>query len=232
MLVFDPMPIGENAYQLSEVTFNDALKVSAIGKQLNEKRISAFLGYSIGNMNQPLNMTAQERYFLMLKYAEKQTNTLISVNIDFSKCFKSCLSWKNDISEQGVTVRQLTGAETEYLEAHCVNAAEWIACLLAFQIKYENHEQLGHFPDRSTTDLLFKQQFAKRLNFLKALPQSEFNLIYLDYQKLNSQLFTHIELSVNNEGFVVRRGADDAPLRFRPSTCFIGIIKELDESFA
>ncbi|KYQ84061.1 hypothetical protein AWW72_10830 [Acinetobacter sp. NRRL B-65365] len=231
MLVFDPIPIGENAYQLSELIFNDALKVSAIDSRLNEKRISSFLGYSLGNMALPLTMTVQERYYLMLKYVQKQTNTLFSSEVNFEDCFKTETVWNEEISELGVTVRQLNGAEAEYLESKCVNAAEWIACLLAFQIKYENHEHLGLYPDRSLPMNEYIAQFSKRLNYLKSLPQSDFNLIYQDYITLNSKLFTHVELNVNNDGFVVQRGADDAPLRFRPSTCFIGIIKELDKSF-
>lgn len=231
MLNFDPMPIGEQTYQLNEITFNDALKVAAIDPKLNEKRITLFLSHALQNQQLPLMMTAQERYFLMIKYVQNQTNTLFSSDIDLSNCFKENSPWIDEVSEVGVTVRQLDGSEAEYLEAHCMNAAEWIACLLAFQIKYENHEHLGQFPDRNAIDQVYKQQFTQRLGYLKTLPQSEFNLIYLDYLKLNSQLFTHLELSVNNEGFVVQRGADDAPIRFRASTCFIGIIKELDKSF-
>lgn len=231
MLNFDPIPIGGKTYQLNEISFNEALKVAAIDPKLNEKRITAFLSQALQNQQLPLMMTAQERYFLMIKYVQNQTNTLFSTNTDFSNCFKEHSDWISEVSEVGVTVRQVSGSEAEYLEAHCMNAAEWIACLLAFQIKYENHEHLGQFPDRNAIDQIYKQQFSQRLGYLKTLPQSEFNLIYLDYLKLNSQLFTHLELSVNNEGFVVQRGADDAPIRFRASTCFIGIIKELDKSF-
>lgn len=231
MLNFDPIPIGGKTYQLNEISFNEALKVAAIDPKLNEKRITSFLSQALQNPQLPLMMTAQERYFLMIKYVQNQTNTLFSTNTDFSNCFKEHSDWIDEVSEVGVTVRQVSGSEAEYLEAHCMNAAEWIACLLAFQIKYENHEHLGQFPDRNAIDQVYKQQFSQRLGYLKMLPQSEFNLIYLDYLKLNSQLFTHLELSVNNDGFVVQRGADDAPIRFRASTCFIGIIKELDKSF-
>ena len=35
MLNFDPISIGENSYQLNEVTFNEALKVSAVDAKLN-----------------------------------------------------------------------------------------------------------------------------------------------------------------------------------------------------
>jgi len=231
MLNFDPIPIGGKTYQLNEISFNEALKVAAIDPKLNEKRITSFLSQALQNPQLPLMMTAQERYFLMIKYVQNQTNTLFSSNMDLSNCFKEQMSWASEVSEVGITVRQINGNEAEYLESNCKNAAEWIACLLAFQIKYENHEYLGELPDRSAIDQIYKQQFIQRLDYIKALPQTEFNLIYLDYLKLNSELFTHIELSVNNEGFVVQRGADDAPVRFRASTCFIGIIKELDKSF-
>ncbi|MDA0697650.1 MAG: hypothetical protein O2793_14730 [Proteobacteria bacterium] len=230
-LIFDPIPIAENNYQLNEIAFNDALKVAAIDPKLNEKRITAFLSFALNNSQLPLSMTVQERYFLMLKYVQKQTNTLFSTATDLSNCFKDQTEFLNEITEVGITVRQLNGTEAEYLEAKCVNAAEWIACLLAFQIKYDGHEHLGTLPDRNANNQVFSQQFTQRLNYLKALPQSEFNLIYLDFQKLSSQLYTYVELGINNEGFVVERGADDAPLRFRASTCFIGIIKELDKSF-
>lgn len=231
MLDFDAITIGDNTYQLNELIFNDALKVSAIDYRLNEKRISSFLGHSLGNMVSPMSMTVQERYYLMLKYVQKQTNTLFSSEVNFEDCFRTESIWNDEISEQGVTVRQLNGYEAEYLESKCVNAAEWIACLLAFQIKYESNEHLGVFPDRSLSPKENIEHFSKRLNYLKSLPQSDFNLIYQDYITLNNRLFTHIELNVNNDGFVVKRGADDAPLRFRPSTCFLGIIKELDKSF-
>jgi len=36
----------------------------------------------------------------------------------------------------------LTGREAEYLEEHCTNAVEWIACMLALQISYDGHEKM------------------------------------------------------------------------------------------
>ena len=124
MLSFDPVPIGNNMYQLQEIVFNDALKVAAINQRLNEKRISAFLSHALCNKEQPLNMTVQERYCLMLKYVEKQSGTLFSTDADFSKCYlHSEENWQPEISQNGITVRQLVGREAEYLEEHCANAA-------------------------------------------------------------------------------------------------------------
>ncbi|UUM26364.1 hypothetical protein NQU59_11705 [Acinetobacter colistiniresistens] len=130
MLVFDPIPIGENAYQLTELTFNDALKVSAIDYKLNEKRISAFLGHALGNQTLPLSLTAQERYFLMLKYVQTQTNTLFSSEVNFENCFRSEQNWLSQVSENGVTVRQLIGAEAKTKKCQFVRIGIFYTILL------------------------------------------------------------------------------------------------------
>lgn len=233
MLTFDPVPVGNNTYQMQEIIFNDSLKVAAIDKSRNEKRISAFLSHVLANAELPLKMTVQERYFLMLKYVEKQSNTLFSSDTDFSACFLNADSpWLPERTINGITVRQLTGREAEYLEEHCTNAAEWIACMLAFQISYDGHEKLSELPDRSANDSEFIKQFSERLEFLKKQAQSDFDLIYQDFITLNNQLFTMLHLNVSNQGLVISRGADDAPLRFCTTTAFFGIVKELDQSFA
>lgn len=231
MLTFDPVSIGNTTYQMQEIDFNNALKVATIDQRLNEKRISEFLKHILNN-DQLLMMTVQERYYLMLRYMEKQSITLFSTDTDFSKCYlTSDKPWQNEITHNGVTVRQLNGKEAEYLEEHCTNAAEWIACMLAFQISYNGHEALSELPNRNLSDTEFLNQFSERLAFLKRRAQSEFNLIYQDFNTLNNQLFSEIQLNVSNQGLVISRGADDAPLRFCPSAAFLGIIKELDQSF-
>lgn len=57
MLTFDPVPVGNNTYQMQEIIFNDSLKVAAIDKSRNEKRISAFLSHVLANAELPLKMT-------------------------------------------------------------------------------------------------------------------------------------------------------------------------------
>lgn len=50
-------------------------KMERIDHKLNEKRITSFLAHALGNSQLPLFMTVQERYFLMIKYVQNQTNT-------------------------------------------------------------------------------------------------------------------------------------------------------------
>ncbi|WP_336964217.1 hypothetical protein [Acinetobacter pittii] len=232
MITFDPVSVGENTYQMQELSFEQCLKISIIAPNLNEKRLTAFLKSALENMVDPLLLTIQERYLLLLKYLEKQSNTMLEVNTDWSKVFlQSESNWKTEATQNGITVRQLIGNEAEFLEANCKNVAEWIACMMAFQLSYFNHEHLSILPDRSNPQL-FEQQFKQRLDFIKKMPASDFDLCYQDFNNLNNELFTHLRLSVDNHGILVERGADDAPARFRTTTIFTGIIKELDRSFA
>lgn len=229
MIQFDPVLIGDYTYQMTEITFNASLKVTVIDKSLNEKRMTAFLS-SILNVD-PLAITVQERYFLMLKYMQKQGQTLFSNDLDFSKYMVGDCAFAKEIHENGITVRQLTGRDAELLETNCKSAAEWIACMMAMQLSYEGHSLLEHLPDQSADQQVYSQQFMSRLDHIKNLSASDFEQCYDDFSRLNQQLFTHICVMVSNEGLVLR-GADDAPLRFRPSACFIGIIKQLDQSYS
>ncbi|EPK2751931.1 hypothetical protein JID35_002436 [Acinetobacter baumannii] len=231
MITFDPVPIGDSTFQMQELSFEQCLKISIIAPNLNEKRLTAFLKSALDNVD-PLLLSVQERYLLLLKYLEKQSNTMLEVNTDWSKVFlQSENNWKTETTQNGITVRQLIGMEVEFLEANCKNVAEWIACMMAFQLSYSNHEHLALLPDR-TNPQLFEEQFKQRLDFIKKMPASDFDLCYKDFNNLNNELFTHLRLSVDNHGILVERGADDAPARFRTASIFTGIIKELDRSFA
>lgn len=69
---------------------------------------------------------------------------MLDVNTDLSKVFlQSENNWKTEATQNGITVRQLVGMEAEFLEANCKNVAEWIACMMAFQLSYSNHEHLS-----------------------------------------------------------------------------------------
>ena len=232
MILFDSLTVGESTYTPKELTFNQALKVAMVDAKLNEKRLSVFLQGILSDEKLPLKMTAQERYYLLLHYLDKQNNTLFSVNINVSDfMLKADTEWRTQLTQNGITVRQLTGFDAEYLETKCVNAAEWIACMMAMQLACESHEDLGQLPDRMASEPIFEAQFKQRLEVFKNLPQSDFDKYYQSFIDLNNQLYQLVRLSVGRSGLLVLRGADDAPIRFCPAAAFIGLIKELDRSF-
>ncbi|MGM7311151.1 hypothetical protein ACOI3P_15720, partial [Acinetobacter baumannii] len=106
MITFDPVPIGDSTFQMHELSFEQCLKISIIAPNLNEKRLSAFVKSVLDNVD-PLLLTIQERYLLLLKYLEKQSNTMLEVNTDWSKVFlQSENNWKTETTQNGITVRQ------------------------------------------------------------------------------------------------------------------------------
>ncbi|WP_026470387.1 hypothetical protein [Alkanindiges illinoisensis] len=232
MLTFDAIPIGPTTYTPQELTINDCLKVAVVSQQLNEKRVTVFLKGMLQDDKLPLSITCQERYYLLMKYVEKQGNSLLAIDMDLSACYlPPGMEWKTQITQNGVTVQQLNGRGAEFLESKCKNAIEWLACMMALQLAHEKHPELAVLPDLTVDDAAFEQQFMQRLDYIKKLSQSEFELCYEDFAPLNQQLFSLISLTANNSGLVIERGADDAPVRFRPSAAFIRLIKELDQSF-
>ncbi|MFX4817113.1 hypothetical protein ABTB66_18045, partial [Acinetobacter baumannii] len=91
-----------------ELSFEQCLKISIIAPNLNEKRLTAFLKSALDSVFDPLVLTIQERYLLLLNYLEKQSNTMLEVNTDWSKVFlQSENNWKTETTQNGITVRQL-----------------------------------------------------------------------------------------------------------------------------
>ncbi|RTB78096.1 hypothetical protein EJ504_17295, partial [Acinetobacter baumannii] len=108
MITFDPVYVGDNTFQMQELSFEQCLKISIIAPNLNEKRLTAFLKSALDSVFDPLVLTIQERYLLLLKYLEKQSNTMLEVNTDWSKVFlQSENNWKTETTQNGITVRQL-----------------------------------------------------------------------------------------------------------------------------
>lgn len=226
MMHFDSIQIGSTCYQLKELTFHNSLKVAAIPKQLNEKRLSELLRHILVDGLDPLKMTVQERYALLITYLEKQTKTLLEIDMNMHPYLPQYQEqWFTSIRLENLTVRQLTGLEAEYLESKCKSVAEWISCAMALQMRYDQHDVLAEAIDLDN----FEPQFLLRLEHFKQLGQIEFNQHYELYSECNNQLQSILRIAVNDHGFVVRGGTDDAPMRFCPSAIFIGLIKDVDE---
>lgn len=226
MISFDLIHLNEQVYQLQEITFNGAIKVSMVDVALNEKRITVFLNEVLNGIYDTLKMTVQERYLLLIRYLEGQGQTLIATDsaIDYSGYYSIAeLSRTSETSY--CAVYQLTGYDAEFLEKRCTSIAEWIACMMAIQMEYVD----GRLPERPTIDEpeSYEERFIARLELIKAMPLTEFNEVYEDYIALSHGLQNVVYTMVSDNGIVLR-GTDDAPCRFRPSTALSGIFKDLE----
>lgn len=229
MLIIDDLKIANKTFKFHELTFNELLPISIIHPDLNEKRLTAFVNLATGSQFDAAMLTVQERYAVLVQYLMHQSENLLSVSMDFSD-YKPCLGqeWKERITDNGVTVRQLYGFEAERLEADCKSVAEWLCCSVAMQLSFDSHEHLQGVLDINAAD--YEMQFLKRLDFIKNLPGSKWESYFNCYSELNPQLFSVLTIGVTKEGFAVR-GADDAHIRFRVSTIFTNTFTELDKLY-
>lgn len=219
---FSVVMLDGTPYQLKEMTYNDGLVISAIDKSYNERRISEFLRRVCDC--DALQLSVQQRYFLLLKYLEQSTG-LFAVELDFTPYYRTD-EYRNKVGDDTMTVRVLTGFEAEFLESKCKSIGEWIACAMALQIVKQDTKELSMPIVADAPN--FESEFMARLDYIKSLTLSGFDQLYSQYIALNEQFNALVELSFSDDGFVVMGGTDDAPMRFCPSAAFSGLIKELD----
>lgn len=232
MINLAPFSMNGQVLQFKELIFTSALKVAAIDPKFNEKRLTVFLREVLGDQINALEATVQERYFLLLKYLDLHngSTTLLDIGLDIN-LYKVINpgQWKVQVDSGNFSVRQLTGREAEFLEQNCNSIQEWCGCMIALQIADSTIPELSRLPTNDLDDPLNMDLFHSRLNYLKNGGLSEFDPLFAILDKINNELFTLVRLSISKEGFVVIRGTDDAPVRFRPSSAFTKLFRYLDQ---
>lgn len=224
-----PIQIGDTKYQLNELTFHDAIKISRIPEQHNEQRITAFLCAVLRNDTLPLQMTVQERYYLLMHYLDTQTDTVISNKRPYKNyMLASQQPFKTQAEFGNATCRQLTGRDAETLESLCTEIGDWFVGAMALQFHSSDVPSLPPLPAADCTDDVLTDSLKARAAVLKVLPQSKFDLFYGLYAHLQDEMSTLCRLSFDDSGFTVLGGTDDAPARFRPSAALTGLARQLD----
>lgn len=110
MLHFHPITIAGKNLTMRELSFDETIKVARISEKLNEMRITAFLGYALGDPHLAQKMTIQERYYLLMQYLSTQQDELTGQKSDYQHYLKPVTeSWQTSIKVDSlITVRQLT----------------------------------------------------------------------------------------------------------------------------
>ena len=230
MLHFERISIGQRHYMMRELTFNHAIKIARIPEAKNEQRLTVFLQDVLQDELLPLQMTVQERYYLLLKYLDAQQNSLLAIKLDIADFLILPVGrWNTQYEQDDIIVKQLTGYDVELLENHCGNLADWIAASLALQLhdsKSDMPPMLYHALDEQEK----MQRFVERLKYVRDMPLSQFNAYHAILNLANSEMQSLVRLGFDGQGITIR-GTDDAPHRFCPSSTFYGIVARLDGYF-
>jgi hypothetical protein len=237
MLPLPTVQISGKSVQLHELTFNAGIKVSRIPFSQNEHRITVFLQHVLNDQDLPLQITAQERYFLLLNYLDNQQGTLTQTPIDckpYMQHIQPTSLLSDDASQpafattaeyEQTKIRLMTGRDAELLEKSCVDLADWLIGSMALELDHPDMPAI-HAPD-CDSDVL-RDSLINRAGYLKNLPQAQFDAFYAAHNHLHNQTAILCRLSLDDDGIILLGGTDDAPMRFRPSTSFIGVVAELD----
>lgn len=219
MLTFNPVAINGETYQARELTFGDGLKISIIDASQNERRLSEFLRCAYGV--DPLLMTLEVRYYLLLDYLRQQTAGLYAIELDVQPYMRATGKPAGDHQ-----LYPLTGSHLEYLERNCKNIAEWVACAMAIQL-----DAAGHDPLMQARSGEFEDWFIPRIEYVRSLPVSDFDALYDLYCERADVAIWGVDYTFGDNGVLLRGGTDDAPMRFCSTAALGRFIERLDSYY-
>lgn len=216
MITFRPVQIGSMEYNLKELIFENGIRISAIDKKLDERRLTEFLKHALVENVDPLAMSIQHRYFLLLKYLEQQKqDSLLSINNIVFPDFYLNHDYIDDLHDDGKYIRQLTGRDLEFIEINCISKKEKIACAIAIQLGYDDKNILPPIPDKNLKQADYEKAVTERIAIIRKKTLSDFDSIYDDFINLSSNLMNLVSYAFTDDGITLR-GTDDALYRFCP----------------
>ncbi len=224
--------IAGHTYEPHNILMSDVMEVAKIEKNHFEKQLTQVLTTIAGKQSK-INMqalTCEERYALFLHYLDvtRDHNDLSdSINPGEYLAENLDLFSTERLHGQGISIRHLTGLEAEALEVGCQYTEDWILGAMAITIEYGDALPAMDIP---TSIDFTARMIHNRINILLNMEQPEFNDLmdkYLDLQLAQD----HLVNIAFEDGIVLEkfglRGADDAPVRFRPSIAVTSYSKEL-----
>lgn len=236
MIQFPRIELGDTVVQMKELTIGQALEVSKIPERMQEARITRFLGFAIGSESSARALTIQERYYLLMQYLSIQDETPLSSDINFSAYTipsDRAGRWAADCSGLICRWRQLTGYDVEAMELMCEDASDWVMASIGLQAERPDWPSMygvGEVKPSDQADVI-----SQRFRLVQELPGSEFEALAREWRAACLSMMRFVMTGYDNKGITVlpvSGGADDAPMRFRPSSAFGDVCRELAGCFA
>ncbi len=231
MIAFPRIDLGASTVQMRELTVGESLALAKVPERLQEARITKFLGTAIGDEETARKLTVQERYYLLVQYLAVQEDNPLAMNVNYGLyLLPRVTEWRESVAGIAAPVwRQLRGHHVELLELLCENVADWVTCAMAVQCDLAGWAAL---PGDDATQTELSEAVRARFTALQDLPGSEFEALAAEWSAACMAMSRFMRTGYDNKGITilpVNGGADDAPARFRPSTAFGRVIRELVE---
>jgi hypothetical protein len=234
MLTFPRIELANNIIFMRELRLGEAIQIARM-PNLIEVRLTAFLGFVLNDKHLPLALSVQERYYLLMMYQTCQKNTDLALSGNYAPYFlipSQREAWQTQITDHEFVVTHLTGHQVEVLEELCEDMADWMLCSIAMQSQaipsISDWPTLPDSPTKSDLSTILRQRIAK----LEALPDSTFDELYGHFLYLTDRLARYVKFSFDDIGVVILGGTDDAPVRFRATTCLGRFSKLMEQHLA
>lgn len=226
--MYPSISIANHDYDFQNLIVEDILTTAKIKKDHFEQQLTAVLrSITAGKVN-VIHLTCQERYAMFLTYLGLTTDhNGLNNDVDVNEYLSDDLDGftRDRISDEyGVSVRHLMGVEAHALEIGCDKTEDWILGVMAITIGCEELPPI----DQATSLDFAGKMINSRMELLRKLDVLEFNRLVASYLTLQSKQHQLVSMAFD-QGIVLEkialRGADDAPVRFQPSTAFKGYAK-------
>jgi hypothetical protein len=123
MITFQPFRTNRIKSEMRELPIIDAIRISGISAQENERGITELLKACLTNGEDSLNWTVQERYYALLHYLLHTTDGLLDSGVSFAEYLQLDKLHKEpdgkiigEVSGDSWRIRHLTGLMAESIE--------------------------------------------------------------------------------------------------------------------
>lgn len=233
MITIPKIELGDKVVQMRELTIGQALEVSGIPERMQEARLSKFLALALNDELLAESLTVQERYYLLMQYLSMQDGTPLAADVNFpAYLLPRNRPWKATVKGMICDWRQMTGHDAMLLELTCEGAADWVLASIAMQSVRSDWPVMPG-PDAMPSER--NEAMQARYRLVRDLPASEFEAMATEWRAACHGMARFIMTGFDNQGITVlpsSGGADDAPMRFRPSAAFGEVCRELERCLA
>lgn len=239
MIIFPHLRTKRIAVQLREITLGEARAICRMPADRYEATTTELLRFiardasapSPGYVTNPRLWTVEERARLLCHYLSQVSESGADFSVGKDGKLSDYLLFDKDISVSEVrlgevagtarVLRPLLGVHAEVLERLCSSRGEWLLGLLACQI----HDAAATVPAYTEmTDVELLEWCKARIEAINALPESDFESLYLAWTKGCAQIEHFYSMSLDDDGVVFlpqgdREAGPNYPARFRALSC-------------
>lgn len=246
MILFPYLRTRRLAVRLREISLGEAIAVCRLPADRHEATTTEFLRMAARDAEAPTErhivdprmMTVQERALLVCHYLSQVSDDGADFSVGSDGHLSDYVVFDLDLMVESVDLGEvagkayraypLLGVHVEILERVCAGRGDWLIGLLACQVMATD----ATMPDYPTmTDPQLIEWCKSAMDAIRALPESQFEALYLAFASGAHQLNHFFSVSIDGEGVIFNpqdaEAGNKPPARFRALSCVSAATRRL-----